>query len=166
MDGVRPGAVATVGEAMDLGEFLVDRLGKGKGIYALAKLLQRRDGGRVHPLRRRQVIEGSLRGVVAPGEAGTAADLADQFPRWLKQIHHEAELVAVEVVDRGKRLGRIVPVPAQELPDVRPVLLLDGRIVVFLVGAPAGELDLAAHAVPEEVVIDEFGAVVRVHMIA
>jgi hypothetical protein len=27
-------------------------------------------------------------------------------------------------------------------------------------------LDLAAHAVPEEVVIDEFGAVVRVHMIA
>jgi len=45
---------------------------------------------------------------------------------------------------------------------VRPVLLLDMGVVVFLVRPATGELNLAGLAVAEEVVVDEFGAVIGV----
>ena len=45
---------------------------------------------------------------------------------------------------------------------MRPVLLLDMRIVVFLVRAAAGELDLLGLTVRVQMKIDELGAVVRV----
>lgn len=73
------GAVAMGGKAMDWGEFSVDRRGQGEGSSLWAKLLHGRDGGGVGVLRRCQAIEGRLRSVVVPGEAGAVADLADEF---------------------------------------------------------------------------------------
>jgi hypothetical protein len=105
---------------------------------------------------------GVLRRVVPPREPGAVADLADEFHGRRKEIHHEPELVAVEIVDRIPRLEGVVPLPPQELADMGPVALLDMGIVVFLVGAAAGELDRAGFAVPVEVGIDELGAIVRI----
>ena len=70
--------------------------------------------------------------------------------------------MAVEIVDRGLRLTRVTAIPAQELPHMRPILLLGVRVVVLLVGAPAGEGDLPPAAVLQQERVDEFRAVVRV----
>ena len=45
---------------------------------------------------------------------------------------------------------------------MRPILLLGVRVVVLLVGAPAGEGDLPPAAVLQQERVDEFRAVVRV----
>jgi hypothetical protein len=47
-------------------------------------------------------------------------------------------------------------------PDLGPILLFDMRVVVFLVGAAAGELDGMILTVVEDAGIDELGAVVGV----
>ena len=44
---------------------------------------------------------------------------------------------------------------------MRPVFLLDVRVIVLLVRAPAGELDVLTRAIAAEMVIDELGAVVQ-----
>ncbi len=69
---------------------------------------------------------------------------------------------AIEGVDRGHGLGGVIPIPAQQLPDVGPIFLLDVGIVVLLVGAPARKLDVMELAVAKEMVVDELGAVVGV----
>ena len=115
--GVWATAVAVIGEAVDQREFPVDGLGKGKGVETLPERLQRRDGGRIGVRRGGQAVEGRWGGIVPPGESGAAPDLPDEFHGGLKQVHHEAELVAVEVVDGGDGLGGVVAVPAHELAD-------------------------------------------------
>src|SRR5579875_1393374 len=122
------GAVAMGGKAMGRGE--------GAGSSLVAKLLHRRDGGGVGAPRRCQAVEGRLRSVVVSGEAGAVADLADGFHGRLKQGHHEAELVAVEVVEGSERLGRVVPVPAQERADVRPLFCSMWALSSFVWGQP------------------------------
>src|SRR5579884_2207291 len=112
------------------------RRGQGAGSSLVAKLLHRRDGGGVGAPRRCQAVEGRLRSVVVSGEAGAVADLADGFHGRLKQGHHEAELVAVEVVEGSERLGRVVPVPAQERADVRPLFCSMWALSSFVWGQP------------------------------
>jgi hypothetical protein len=51
---------------------------------------------------------------------------------------------------------------AHVLPHVRPVLLLDVRVVVFLIGTPARELNALRLAVAVQMRVDEFGPVVRI----
>lgn len=53
---------------------------------------------------------------------------------------------------------------AEPLTDLGPVFLFDVGVVVFVVGAGAGKLDgmFSLGEVTEEVVVEEFGAVVAV----
>ena len=53
---------------------------------------------------------------------------------------------------------------AEPLTDVGPVFLFDVGVVVFVVGAGAGKLDglFSLGEVAEEVVVEEFGAVVAI----
>src|SRR3970282_2458258 len=58
--------------------------------------------------------------------------------------------------------GAVVSIPADQLANVGPVLLLDVGVVVLLVGTAAGELDLLGAAVADQVVVEELAAVVGV----
>src|SRR5262249_44572439 len=51
---------------------------------------------------------------------------------------------------------------ANEVPDDRPVLLLDVRAVVFLPGPAAGKRDAVALTPRQQMAVDEFAAVVAV----
>ena len=102
-----------------------------------------------------------VRGVIAATEAGADAALLDQLHRGEKQVLQQAQLL-VEPIDRGERRRRVIPHVAQQLPHVRPILLLDVRVIVLLVRAPASELDVMVRAIAAEMVIDELGAVVRI----
>ena len=57
---------------------------------------------------------------------------------------------------------RIVALPTQQLAHVRPVLLLDVGVVVFLVGPPAGELDWPLGAPADQMPVDELRAIVGI----
>ena len=75
----------------------------------------------------------------------------------------EPELLPIERVQRRHGGRRVVaPIP-HELPDVRPVFLLDVGVVVLLVRAAAGELNLERLAVAVEMIVDELGAIVGVN---
>ena len=56
---------------------------------------------------------------------------------------------------------RFVAVPADELADVGPVLLLDMGVVVLLLGPAPGEADLPIMAITVQIMVDELAAVVR-----
>ena len=127
-----------VSELVDVMEFAVDRLGEGEWIETRPQITERLQGRPIDACSRQETIEGRLRGVVDTAEARTDAGLPAEFHRGLEEIHHQAQLVAVKIVDRRERGWRIVAVPAQELPDVRIVFLLDMRIVVLLIGPPRG----------------------------
>ncbi|MGH9359642.1 MAG: hypothetical protein ACRD22_03685 [Terriglobia bacterium] len=53
----------------------------------------------------------------------------------------------LEVVDGFDGLGGIVAVPAHQLAHARPVLLLDVRVIVFLVRPAAGKLGIVADTI-------------------
>ena len=61
-------------------------------------------------------------------------------------------------------MGVIEAVITEPLADVGPVFLFDVSVVLFMVGAAAGELDglFPLGEVAIEVVVEEFGAVVAV----
>ena len=76
----------------------------------------------------------------------------------------EAPFVAIEVVQERDDLGVIEAFISEPLADVGPVFLFDMSIVLFVVGAAAGELDgfFSLGEVAIEVVVEEFGSVVAV----
>ena len=96
---------------------------------------------------RPQPIERGLRAIVGALEPGADALLAPQLHRGLEQIHHQAQFVAVEIIEQADGGWAVVAVPANQLADVGPVLLLDVGVIVLLVGAAASELDLPGAAV-------------------
>jgi len=61
-------------------------------------------------------------------------------------------------------VGVIEALVAEPLADMGPVFLFDVSVVLFVVGAAAGELDGfgSLGEVAEEVVVKEFGAVIAV----
>ena len=58
---------------------------------------------------------------------------------------------------------RVVAIPGQQLAHLRPVLLLDVRVVVLLVGPSARELNVLLFAPTLQMPVDELTAVVRIH---
>src|ERR1700730_18106595 len=156
----RARALATVCETVDAAEFSVDHLGESKRIPPVPELLQRGYLRGVTHSGGHEAIQRGLRAIVAAREPGAAPDLAHELHRGLKEIHHQPELVAIELIDGVQGWRRVIAVPPQQFADVGPYLLLNMRIVVFLVRAPAGELDLAPLTVAEKMVIDELRAVV------
>jgi hypothetical protein len=119
-DGAR--ALATVCQAVDAAELSVDRLRKSKRIQAGPKLLQHGDLRGVTCSGGHEPIQRGLGTVIATPEPGADADFSGEFHRGLEQVHHEPELMAVEVIHRLEGLWGVIPIPAQELADVRPYL--------------------------------------------
>lgn len=84
----------------------------------------------------------------------------------LFELHHRYEEVdvvvhgGVETIEQVQLFGGIVAVVANCTPDNGPVLLLDVGVVILLARPSAGERDLFAVAVPQELVVDELRAVI------
>jgi len=79
-----------------------------------------------------------------------------------KRLWNSPQHVLIARIQGGHGRRRVVPPIPDELADVSPVLLLDVRVVIPLVRAPARELDLLTLAVPVEMVVDELRPVVRI----
>ena len=106
-------------------------------------------------------VQRGSRLIVPPDFARSLADGPDELDRRLEQVHVEPELIGVEVVERRDGLRRLVAVPADELADVGPVLLLDMGVVVLFIGPAPGEADLPVMAITVQIMVDELAAVVR-----
>src|ERR1700680_342742 len=93
----RARALATVCEAV---EFSVDQLGESKGIQPVPELLQRRYllGG--SHFGSHEAIQRGARPVITTREPGASPHLTHELHRGLKEIHHQPELVPVELIDR------------------------------------------------------------------
>src|SRR5438874_8409408 len=109
-----------------------------------------------------QALQRRLRRFVTPPQARAHPLLVRQFHRGQKEILKPPQLVAIQIVDRLPRPRGVVTHVAQQAPHVRPVLLLDVRVVVFLVRPPARELHGLRLAVAVKVLIDELRAIVRI----
>ena len=158
----RPRDGAMVRKGVQTTELLVDGLREGEGIELRP---ERRELGHLRRIglgAGLDAVEGGLRAAVDPPDPGPHADLLCELDRRQKQVLEEPEVLPVERVHGGHGGGGIVAHVAQELPDVRPVLLLDVGVVVLLVRAPPGELNPVALAVPDEVGVDELGAVIGI----
>jgi len=97
-DGAR--ALATVREAVDAAEFLVDGLGESKGIQPVPELLQRGNLRGVPYAGGHEAIQRGAGLVIPTREPGPPSDLPHELHRGLKEIHHQPELVPVEIIDR------------------------------------------------------------------
>jgi hypothetical protein len=98
------GAVPAVSQAIDPLKFAVDGDRQGKGIQAVAQTLQGPELGRIADACGQEPIQGCLRAIIRPMEPRTDPRFADEFHGGLEEIHHQAQLVAVEIIDGGLRL--------------------------------------------------------------
>src|SRR5436853_7248556 len=69
-----------------------------------------------------QTIQGSGWSVVHAANAGADPLLAEQLYRGLKEIHHPAPLVAIEIVEKIDGHSRIDAFPSHQTSNMRPVL--------------------------------------------
>ena len=76
----------------------------------------------------------------------------------------ESPFLGIEVIEEGDGLGVIEAVIADPLADMSPVFLFDVSVILFVVGAAAGEVDgrFSLGEVLIEVVVEEFGSVIAV----
>ena len=76
----------------------------------------------------------------------------------------QAPLVSVQLVEQFHDAGLIEPLVADPLAHMSPVFLFDVGVVVFAVGAAAGEVYGvgAVYEVAQQVVVEELGAVVGI----
>jgi len=76
----------------------------------------------------------------------------------------ESPFLRIEVIEEGDGLGVIEAIIADPLADMSPVFLFDVSVVLFVVGAAAGEVDgrFSLGEVLVEVVVEEFGSVIAV----
>src|SRR5262245_57804761 len=136
--------------------------GQGERIQARAQGLQL-GGVRGRNLRAGEhALQRGQRRIVAAPDASAHARLATELDGGQEQVLEPAQLAAVERVDRGLGGGSVVAHVPEQLADVGPVLLLDVGVVVLLVGAAAGELDLLGLTVVPQMLIDKLRAVIRV----
>ena len=106
-------------------------------------------------------VQRGLRRVVVPAESRADAFFALEFHRRQEEILQQPQ-VGIHGVHRRERGSGVIPHIPHQFADMRPVLLLDVRVVVLLVRSPARELDLVGPAVLMQVRVDEFRAVVGV----
>ena len=76
----------------------------------------------------------------------------------------ESPFLSIEVIEEGDGLGVIEAVIADPLADMSPVFLFDVSVILFVVGAAAGEVDgrCSLGEVLVEVVVEEFGSVIAI----
>jgi hypothetical protein len=111
-----------IGEGEDGLELPVDRLGEPEGIEAIAERHEGGDLGMVAVGAGEHPLEGGAGGVVTATHARADALLADQLDGGQEEVLEEAELAAVEGVDRREGGGRVVAEVAEQLADVGPIL--------------------------------------------
>ena len=70
----------------------------------------------------------------------------------------------VKIIEKINNPGMIKPIISSPLPHMGPVLLFYVGVIVFVVGTTAGKGNrfLPSREVPEEVIIEELGAVIAV----
>src|SRR6266403_4966196 len=160
--GVDGRAVTEAGQRMDALELLVDGAGQREGIESLAVAVESSDDLRAHVASGEHPLEGRAGRIVPAADPRADPLFAHELHRGQEQVLEQPQLVGVERVHRGARRRRVIAYVPEELADVRPVLLFDVGVVVLLIGAAAGELDLLGLAVLPEMLVDELRAVVRV----
>ena len=121
-----------VGEGEDALELLVDGGGQRERIEVGALALELSGGRGSHLRAGEDAVQGRAREVVAAADAGPDAFLGAELDRGQEEILEEAQLVAVEGVDRGLGGRAVVAEVAQELADVGPVLLPMWALSSFL----------------------------------
>jgi len=92
------------------------------------------------------------------------ARLGSELQRWAEEVREQAELIGVQIVHQLHHFGITQAVIAEQLADTRPILLLDMRVVVRVVGARACELDglLVALEIAQQMPGQEFRAVIAI----
>ena len=109
--------MTTVGEAIDPTQLPINRFRKGERIQAGPELLKSADLSRIAGAGSDEAIQGREGHVIVPAETGAHAGLTKKLHGWLIEIHHEAELIAEEVIDGRLCLERVIAVPAEQLAD-------------------------------------------------
>jgi len=109
-------------------------------------------------------LVGGFRGVIAFFGFGADSLFGEEFDGGGEEVVIESPFLGVEVVEEGDDIGVIESLVAEPLADVGPVFLFDMGVVLFVVGAAAGEVDgvFSLGEVAVEVVVKEFGAVIAV----
>jgi len=106
-------------------------------------------------------LQGGLWPIVPAKESGTAALLAHQLHRGLKEILKQPQ-IRIEGIECLLSFQGLVAVPADELAHMRPILLLDMGVVIFFIGPGAGELDAVSPTERDQMPVDELAPIVRV----
>jgi len=158
----RAGLVAPVCQLVDTVEFPLNRGSQGERIQTGSELLEGLQLSAVRVVGSEEAIQRSLRAIIDSPEPRADAHLANKLHRGLKEIHHEAELVPVEIIDGFEGCRGIIPLPAQELADVGPVFLLHVGIIVFLIRATPSELDPVSLAIAVQMIVNKLGTIVGI----
>jgi hypothetical protein len=164
----RPGCPRLPGHAMrqlpDLFQLRIDALGERKGIRPSQHPSEGRDLDGICLGARQHAGPRGLGPIIAADQPGAVPALAQQLHRRLKQILEEPQ-VRIERLERGQGRGALVAIPPDELAHMGPVLLLDVRIVILLIGARPRELNRGMCPLAErpQMISDELTAMVRIN---
>ena len=104
-----------------------------KGIEGGAGLAELFLGGGVHVRTGQEPVAGCHRAIMAAFDFRSVTVLAQEFGRRTKVVVERFPDVPVEGVDLLAQGGVFEPVVAEQLPNVRPVLLFHMAVVVFVV---------------------------------
>lgn len=153
-------------EREESGQFFVDPLGQRqrvRGLFGAAKLLDSSFWDGLGALQ--NALKNCSGDIIPTDDPCPISNLFEQFHGGAEEVIEDAE-VGVNVVHGPERPRGVVSVVADELADLGPILLFNVGVIILFVGAGAGELDFAVGgATPTkgpEMVVDEFGSVVRV----
>jgi hypothetical protein len=150
-----------VGERVEMRKFPIDASRERKGIEPITERHQRADlrgvGLRAGP----HAVQRGLWRVVPPMQPGADPCFALQLDGRQEEVLQQPQ-VRIDLVHRRARGLRVIAHVAHQLAHMRPVLLLDVRVVVFLIGASPRELDGVRPAVAQQMRVDEFGPVIGV----
>jgi hypothetical protein len=109
-------------------------------------------------------LERSFGSVVVFNGLGADSFFVDEFDGGAEEVKKESPFLGVEVIEEGDGFRVIEALVSEPLADMSPVFLFDMGVVIFVIGAAAGEVDglFSLGEVSEEVVVEEFGAVIAV----
>jgi hypothetical protein len=143
-------------------QFLVNGFGEDEWVEGGSEKLIGTEVRPLTPVTPLEAVEGRFGRVIAAVDCGADMDFGEELEGRLKEVLIVEEFFGIEIVEGVTGLQGFPAVPAEEGADVGKVLLFDMRVVVFLVGARAGELERVGAAEAKEVVVDEFFAVIGV----
>ena len=129
----RPGTHPGIGELEDRFQLLMDLLRQLKWVVRLERLVQLHQLCSIRLSAFTHAFQWRLRWLVHTPQARADSCFSQQLRRWLKQILVHPQLRDVQVVYLLQYRCRIESQVAEDFPNMRPVLLFNVRIVIFLV---------------------------------